>query len=491
MQNVREQQPSGSRAARAKADIPRSSLGNRITTSSGADDGNVLEALSAVGRLLGGFSQRGRELAARYLRPQLVDGGKPSGASTRLEELAMALRSSRGEASGVALASDLISTYAAATPEQRTDFFKHLADHYDPDPNRIAEAWTGYTEQGAAALPRLAEAVEAPRQELFRRLNLAGGGTAALVGMREDLLSAITNGDETLRRVDADLMHLLQSWFNRGFLSMRALDWSAPASLLEKVIKYEAVHDIHDWNDLRRRLEPEDRRCYAFFHPSLPDDPLIFVEVALTRELSASVQQILAAERSHLAASEATHAIFYSISNCQRGLRGISFGHFLIKQVAIDLQREHPNLAHFATLSPLPGFRGYLRRFEPEIEAWAAEPHDKSTAGRVSPYRRVDLEAAAVRYLTEAKSGAGDPLDPVSRFHLGNGARLERLNWDADTSEKGHAQSCGLMVNYLYVLEHIEENHEGYVHEKAIRVGDPFKRSIARLEDQMKKREAN
>jgi len=382
-------------------------------------------------------------------------------ASVVAAKLAEGLLSVRGEASGVALATNILEIYASADEGERRAFLSHLAERFDPDPEAVAAACRAYGRDGASALPGLAKASESPRQELFRRLNLAPGGTAALVALRADLLR-YRDTMRALDRVDIDLAHLFHSWFNRGFLKLRAIGWDAPASLLERIIRYEAVHDIGDWNDLRSRLAPDDRRCFGFFHPALRDDPLIFVEVALTREIPASIQQLLATDRVPIAAENADTAVFYSISNCQDGLRGISLGHFLVKQVAEDLRRGVPNLRHFVTLSPIPGFIKW---------------RDTHIA---SPDRDVErLQGDAIDYLLGAKARDGRPLDPVARFHLGNGARLERLNPGADLSAKGLAQSGGLMVNYRYDPAAIEANHEAYVEDAAMIVG-PSIQSLAR-----------
>jgi malonyl-CoA decarboxylase len=276
------------------------------------------------------------------------------------------------------------------------------------------------------------------------------------------------NGGTT--RIDADLSHLLQSWFNRGFLSMQPINWSSPASLLERVIRHEAVHDILDWNDLRNRLQPPDRRCFGFFHPAMPEEPLIFVEVALTQGVPDSIQAVLADGRAPLSEEEADTAVFYSISNCQPGLRGISFGHFLIKQVATDLKRDLPNLEIFVTLSPIPGLMDWLRTEEPGLAGQACKAVDVEVRDHL-------LELTA-RYFLEAKNRQGRPRDPVARFHLGNGARLERLNWMGDSSEKGLRQSAGMMVNYRYHLPAIEELHEAYANQGTIATGEPFQQMI-------------
>lgn len=290
--------------------------------------------------------------------------------------------------------------------------------------------------------------------------------------MRAEVLARLRD-EPQLAVLDHDFHHLLASWFNRGFLSMARIDWSTPAVILEKVIRYEAVHRIRDWDDLRSRIEPLDRRCYAFFHPALVDEPIIFVEVALTKEIPGAIGPVLAEEREHVAPDDATTAVFYSISNCQKGLRGISFGNFLIKQVVEDLSRDLRNLSTFVTLSPVPGFRRWLdgalsgggldfigdgaRRTLATLDdaGWPDDPKRCDTMSAL-------LESLAAYYLVRAKTGSDRPVDPVARFHLGNGARLERINWLADRSDHGVAQSAGIMVNYQYRVKDIERNHEAY-----------------------------
>ena len=312
----------------------------------------------------------------------------------------------------------------------------------------------------------------------MRRLNLAPGGTAALVRMRERLLDALDRRDD-LKVVDNDFVHMFSSWFNRGFLVLRRIDWSTPASVLEKIIRYEAVHQIRDWEDLRHRIDPPDRRCYAFFHPALIDEPLIFVEVALTREIPTAIAPILTLQREAIAPDKATTAVFYSISNCQRGLAGVSFGHFLIKQVAEEIARETPKLSTFVTLSPSPNFAEWLQRERLNEESQVLSAEDRAVLKNLDtlgwwqaeatrePVKEPLIRAAAWYYL-HARTRSGSPMDAVARFHLGNGARLERLNWLADTSERAMAQACGLMVNYLYDLEDIEENHEAYAQQRTV-----------------------
>ena len=408
--------------------------------------------------MLGRIAERGRGFVEkRSFRLAAFAAREPASkvGSERIEDLCRALLSGRGEASGVALASKVLDRYAAMSNQEKTDFFHVLAKDFGPDPQRLKQAWTGY-EQGsdAAGLRALLRAVEPPRQELFRRLNLAPGGTSALVALREDLINLGSN-DPALACVEDDLVHLFYSWFNRGFLMMQRITWSTPADILERIIRYEAVHTIKGWDDLRSRLQPPDRRCYAFFHPSLVDEPLIFVEVALTSGIPGSIQDILAEDRPVLLPEQATTAVFYSISNCQAGLKGVSFGNFLIKQVVQDISKDLPGLKTFVTLSPAPSFAHWLKRV-------AADPNAAGLANvdpaALAPLKEKDwhLDADASRalrptilglaafYYVHAKTSRGKPIDPVARFHLGNGARLEQLNWLGDTSPKSPRAGCRL-----------------------------------------------
>lgn len=420
--------------------------------------------------LLSGIAGRGRALI------DLSIGGH---AGESIEELARALMSSRGEASGVALARRILNAYAALPSEKRLAFFQFLQAAFTPDPQRVQDAAQAYLEDpGEGTLWALTQSVEPPMQEFFRRLNMAPGATAELVAMRTDLLDFMREHPE-LEGVDANFRHLLGSWFNRGFLVLQRIDWSTPANILEKIIQYEAVHQIKDWSDLRRRLDPRDRRCYAFFHPSMIDEPLIFVQIALTNETPDSIQELLSEERKMNGGPEPSTAVFYSISNCQKGLGGISFGNFLIKQVAHDLQKEIPSLRTFVTLSPIPGLRRWLERARAghdldyldaaQREALEIAENDQwwGDEDRAEDLRPV-LMAACAHYLLLAKTSSGMPVDPVARFHLGNGARLERVNWLGDVSDKGMRESYGLMVNYQYVLKEIERNHEALVNHGVI-----------------------
>lgn len=406
------------------------------------------------------FSALGDLLGSVFDRETWFTGtGGPTDAAT-LSARADALMSAKGEASGVALATEILEGYGTLDAEARAAFFQHVADAYDPDPQAVSDAATAYAAaQTPETLERLCKAAEPPRQELLRRLNMAPAGTERLVQMRADLLELL-RGAPGLARIDADFRHLLRSWFNRGFLVLRPIDWQTPAAILEKITAYEAVHQIDSWEELRRRVEPPDRRCFAFFHPSMPDEPLIFVEVALTREIPGSIQALLDPARAAVAPEQATTAVFYSISNCQAGLAGVSFGAFLIKQVARDLAAEVPGITDFVTLSPVPGFIRWLAGAEGEDadtcrEVLADGPPDEEL--------KPTLLKLGAQYFLEARREDGRPPDPVARFHLGNGAELHAIHWMGDSSDKGLAQAAGLMVNYRYRLDKIEANHEAYV----------------------------
>lgn len=418
----------------------------------------------------------------RLFAKPATTGSKPDRHTRKTVALCHALLSERGEASGAALAREALEAYRMLSGPALNAFFDALAREFSPDPEAVDEAASAYRlDPSQVNLIRLQHMVESPRQELFRRLNLASGGTAALVEMRRRLLRDLRQQPHCAG-IDADLVHLLGSWFNRGFLSLQRIDWRTPALVLEKLMQYEAVHEIQGWRDLRRRLE-SDRRCYAFFHPALPDEPIIFIEVALTKGMSDQVQPLLDPDSPVVDAASADTAIFYSITNCQEGLRGISFGNFLIKQVAQDLGREFPRLKTFATLSPIPGFRKWLAETAAahsgaeELNATLAADDWLQRAGPGTRTRN-ELMRLCAYYLLHAKSGT-EPADAVTRFHLGNGARLERLNWLADTSKLGMARSAGLMVNYVYRLKDVEHNHEVYAKEHQV-VASPGLSLLAR-----------
>ena len=417
--------------------------------------------------------------AASFLRRLL--GRSRSGVGRdpqHLVSLCEALLGERGEVAGAALARQALAAYQGLDERCRDEFFDALAQEFAPSPEAVGKAADAYRyDPTPQNLIQLQEVIDTARQELFRRLNMAPGGTAALVEMRRQLLRGLKQ-HPAWRAIDADLLHLFRSWFNRGFLRLERIDWRTPAIVLEKLIEYEAVHAVQGWRDLRRRLEG-DRCCFAFFHPQLRDEPLIFIEVALTRGISAQVQPLLAIDAPVAATAQADCAIFYSITNCQEGLRGISFGNLLIKQVAEELKRELPQLRTFATLSPIPGFRRWLDATEARVQLSVGPNAEQRLAllsvieapgwhtGEVPETLQKLLLRLCAWYLLHAKQG-DEPLDPVARFHLGNGAALERLNWLGDTSESGMARSAGLMVNYVYRLDDVERNHERYFADHAV-----------------------
>jgi malonyl-CoA decarboxylase len=382
--------------------------------------------------MLGRIAERGRALVEKRSSRLAGFAARASAShvgSERIDELCRALLSGRGEASGVALAGKVLDRYATMSKEEKQEFFHVLARDFGPDPEQLKKAWASYEQRpDATGLKVLLGAVEPPRQELFRRLNLAPGGTGALVSLREDLVK-LGNNDPALSSVEDDLVHLFYSWFNRGFLVMQRIAWSTPADILERIIRYEAVHTIKGWDDLRSRLQPPDRRCYAFFHPSLVDEPLIFVEVALTSGIPGSIQDILAEDRAIL----------------------------LPEQKAAGLANFDP-----ATLAPL------------QEKDWQLDPALRSAL------RPVILSLAAFYYV-HARTPRGKAIDPVARFHLGNGARLERLNWLGDTSPKGLREAQGLMVNYLYDLRFIEQNHEAFANSGTVVASDEVKAHLLAL----------
>ncbi len=362
------------------------------------------------------------------------------------EALISDLMGARSETAALSLARRVLQRYVEMDDAGKLAIFRHVAETYGLDAEALRSALDAFEAAPSGTTYRaFTHACEAPRQELMRRLNAVPGGTERLVQMRADLRRL--GGDEAaLQALDLDAKHLLRAWFNRGFLVLRPISWESPAHILEKIIEYEAVHAIHSWDDLRRRLKPADRRCFAFFHPAMPDEPLIFVEVALTKGIPGSIQKLLAEDRLPGGSAEADTAVFYSISNCQPGLAGISFGNSLIKQVVSDLAAELPGLKTFVTLSPIPGLTRWLK-----AEGRSFDPQDGKA-----------MAALAAHYLLHAKRPDGQPVDPVARFHLGNGAMVQAVHAEADVSENGLRQSGGVMVNYLYDLNRVEKYHDRY-----------------------------
>ena len=428
------------------------------------------------------IADAGRELVRNRL------GGRRR---VSIQSLCRDLLSTKGEASGAALARELIALYAAMAPPERLAFFSMLAQDYDADPARILAAVESYRlDPAPATVQAMRRACEPPRHELFRRLNTAPGGTRAIVELRTRLLAELPAHPE-LTPVDADLHELLTGWFNPGFLTFAKIDWNSPAALLEKFLRYERVHRMRALEDLKRRLAA-DRRCFAFFHPALPDEPLIFVEVALVGGMADRIQPLIDPEAPVGDPAAADTAIFYSINNCLEGLRGVTLGNFLIKHVVAELAHELPQLATFSTLSPIPGFAAWLREALGRSDSapiagidrgqlaaldrpdWPEQPEE---ADRL----RLPLSRLCAQFLAREKRG-GRPRDPVARFHLGNGARLEQINWLGDSSAKGLAKSFGLLVNYKYDTSMIERNHELYTNNGEV---DPFRRGQGVAADQL------
>jgi len=398
------------------------------------------------------------------------------------------LISERGESNSTSMALDVMRQFQELSETQRVDFYRALALEFNPDPGAVLKAAQAYAGQpDAANLIALTKAAEAPRQELLRRINRAPEGTHAILTMRRNLLKLLDK-HPGFAAVDQDFRHLLTSWFNPGFLKMHRVDWQSPAQTLEKIIEQEAVHEIDGWEDLRRRLQP-DRRCFAFFHHQLPDEPLIFVEVALLPGIPDRIGPLVDKKSPTLDKGKFKVAAFYSISNCEPGLRGVSLGNFLIKRVAAQLQAEFPALKTFVTISPIPGFLEWvasetlpadiaatpdlaarheeaLRTLDLKEKPWAQRLGEGWTPERASAKERGALTSLCAFYLIHCSARRGG--NSVAKFHLGNGAKLHRINWAADLSKKGLRESAGLMVNYLYDLDRVEENHERFVHGEVV-----------------------
>ena len=369
-----------------------------------------------------------------------------------IDALCQALLSSRGDVSGMSLAQLILDRYADLDDAGKLAWFSLLANDMDvPAEVAIAAIKTYQDAPSAKNYEAMTARVEPARLQLIRRLNQTHDATAKLVAMREDLIRFLPEHHD-LGKLNVDFKHLFASWFNRGFLVLRPINWSSPAHILEKIITYESVHEIKNWDDLRRRLQPEDRRCFAFFHPAMPDEPLIFVEVALTKGTPNSIQSVLLENRDAMAAEKADTAAFYSISNCQAGLAGISFGNSLIKTVVQHLLRELPQIRNFVTLSPIPG-----------LVKWLRETGNFDADATAETHRQL-----AAHYLLNVKHHKGQPHDPVARFHLNNGALVGAVHANADKSKNGMAQSCGVMVNYRYDLTRISENHEAFANQQTV-----------------------
>lgn len=396
-----------------------------------------------------------------------------------IDELLDKLMGTVGEVSGIVTARQVLDHYAALNTDKKLEFFKNLEQNFNANENLIRLAYDSYNKEPTSFnLNTLSKATEPLRHELLRRLNQTPGATHDLVAMRSDLLSFLKLHPE-LVAVDEDFQRLFTSWFGRGFLQLQTINWSTSAAILERIIRYEAVHAIKDWDDLRSRIDPPNRRCFAFFHPALVDEPLIFVEVALTREIPGSIDAILQEEpESNPFESNYKTAVFYSISNCQPGLRNISFGNFLIKQVVQELQAEFPSIKTFVTLSPIPGLGRWLESDQAhesdELESLKQKIKALSPQESNADEYQEETRKLVFNYLVQVKKDK-HPLDPVARFHLGNGASLHQINIGADYSEKGMGQSRGAMVNYLYDLSNIESHHEQFAVEGIVIFNDKLK----------------
>ncbi len=451
-------------------------------------------------RIFETVADRGRELL--HIQADKSDGDPTEGWCRKL-------LAGRGEASSIALARDILREYSSMSDEERAGFFELLYSRFGPSVEGIRRTSEEFLNtKHDDALLKLIHEVEPPRQELFRRLNMAPYGTRALVHMRSDLIR-LMRGRPHLKIVDEDLKHLLSSWFNRGFLRLQRIQWSSPAQILEKLIEYESVHAIQGWDDLRRRLA-RDRRCYAFFHPALPNEPLIFVEVALVSGIAKAISPLIDQNSAIADPDKANTAIFYSINNTQRGLRGISFGNFLIKQVLTDLQQEFPSLTTFATLSPIPRFTAALQGavtgrghgdFDVDLvrkilggvvsSAGGASPSEDvvnallETLEKGDSAQKEELQPAisliVLAYLTKARRPDGGLLDPVAEFHLANGAIIESVNPLADVSERGLRQSYGCMVNYRYDPDTVVANHERFVNAGTIAMSKPLAKDFQKI----------
>ena len=383
----------------------------------------------------------------------------------------------KGEISALNYSEELFDYLSNCDHKTLFSFFEYLEKDYDIEIASIPEILKNYNKKKEYNFYKdIKKISESKRSEIFRRLNSTQHGTINLVKLREKLLDLLDKYPN-FRKIDFDLSSLFKDWFNRGFLILKPIDWETPANILEKIIEYEAVHQIKSWDELRSRLEPEDRKCFAYFHPAMQDEPLIFIEVALTENIPEKINQILNPDRAMINSQEATTAVFYSISNCQKGLQGISFGNFLIKQVARNLQNNFKSLSKFVTLSPVPGFSKWLKSNDTIL---FNKMHNKLSLNKIQKNEAI-LNETILKYFFISNRSDNLPNDPVARFHLGNGAILEKINFLSNISENGLEQSLGYMVNYLYNLEEVELNHEKYVVDKKINTSKNLEKEFIKL----------
>jgi len=402
-----------------------------------------------------------------------------------LLELCDDLISYKGVASGIAIAREISEIYLSLSKEDKKKFFIAVDEKFKPNLEAAEKKSLEFIKnKNTNTLKELSSLAEGKRQEFIRRMNMAPNGTAFLVSMREDLLRFVLE-DSSLSNLDEDFRHLFRSWFNPGFLRLERITWDTKAAVLERIISYEKVHKIKDMTDLKRRLD-EDRRFYAYFHPVLPDEPLIFVQVAFTQGLASSVQDIIKPMTPNQ--PKADTATFYSISNCQQGLTSVTLGNFLIKRVVYEIQQENPKIKHFGTLSPLPGFAEWVNYIEENKLRFilGSEDYEKvkflrSTEIKIGDPRIIEhkkiIKKLTIHYLIKEKVN-GKPVNAVTRFHLGNGASIENIVINGNISDYGYNESFGIMVNYIYHLDKLEKIHEEYISNHQISYSDKIKKYV-------------
>ena len=396
-----------------------------------------------------------------------------------LEDLIKNVSEAKGEVSALNYAEDLLDFLDRSNEKILIKFFLIMLNNFDLDINSLNDAIKNYnTINKNEVYLKITKFSEPKRLDIFRRLNAAPRGTIRLVNLRKRLLRLLKKHPE-FKIIDYDLANLFKNWFNRGFLIIRQINWETPAHILEKIIEYEAVHEINSWQELRRRLAPNDRKCYAFFHPAMEDEPLIFIEVALMNGIPEKISEVLKDKRDILDVENASVAVFYSISNCQKGLTGISFGNFLIKQVANDLKLDFPSLKSFVTLSPVPGFMDWLKKYDEKFYKQIS----KNISIKFVENNQKKINENILRYFFKSDRSDKLPNDPVSRFHIGNGAILEKINFLGNESEKGLNESLGLMVNYLYDINNVEKNHEKFAVDKEIIASKNLLKQFSKLKN--------
>ncbi len=426
----------------------------------------MIKASNLITDLVSRITEAGRSLTGLEFSEEI-----------KIKTLCELLVSERGESTGLVIAKEILERYQRFDQERKLEFFYMLLNDFNTDEDSLDKAFKDWKKNGVSSARSIHLASEPKSIEFIRRLHRVKGATSQIIDMRNDLLGYLKYKPE-LKPLDEDFKHLLSSWFNRGFLELKNIDWTTSAEVLERIIKYEAVHEIQGWDDLRSRVREPDRRLYAYFHPTMENEPLIFVEVALVKGTPSAIQPIFAENREPIDPKQANTAAFYSISNCQPGLRGISFGNFMIKKAVMELRRELPSIKNFVTLSPLPGFNQWI---DFELKTPSGLLNDTQIvflknlkAVNKLPKLKEDIklirEIAAI-YIVKARNQKGYIIDPVARFHLGNGASLKNINGKANLNKdnKGIWNAWGLMVNYDYKLQDIEKNHEAFVNENAVK----------------------